>query len=272
LGLLVAVALIAGAGCGVTVKRDLTAVKPAEVVFDDMCGLQEYFDALKDATLSPPEETFARDIMKDDGEKPMGGRKRFRFANEFQLHYLRKVLSDNWDKIPGEVDKASRVEIEVAWADKAGVARVVTTEEAILAVGPKSWTLPYHVCLSDLLFGESLYDTRRAMLMLPPPSKSQFSSARPESYGRMAPLPAPAPPAPPAAPAAAVAVPAPAPAPAAPAAAAPPAPGPAAAPAPAAPAPAPGAAPPAGAPTAAPGAAAQPPGAAKPAEEVPYSD
>jgi hypothetical protein len=187
--------LLLGVGCaGVSVKRDLSSVKPTEVVFDDLCGLQEYFDALKDPTLAPPAETFARDLQVDDKSRPLGGRKRFRFENEFQLHYLRKVLDGNWSSVPMEVAKASKIELEVSWSEKAGVARVVTTEEALLAVGPQTWALPYHVCLSDLLFGESLYDSRRAMLQLPDAPRSTFSTAstvtRPISTS--GPLPSPA--------------------------------------------------------------------------------
>jgi hypothetical protein len=139
---LAGLSLLLAAGCGLSVKRDLSLVKPAEVVFDDMCGLQEYFDALKDTSQTAPTEVFARDITRDETSKPLGGRKRFKFDNEFQLKALRKVLSDNWNKIPDEVDRASIVELEVSWADKAGVARVVTTEEALLAVGPRAGRCP----------------------------------------------------------------------------------------------------------------------------------
>jgi hypothetical protein len=191
--LLCAASLLLAAGCGVTVKRDLSETKAAEVVFDDLCGLQEYFDALKDHTLSPPAEAFANDIQADDKARPTGGRKRFRFETEFQLHYLRHVLDANWKSVPIEVAKASKVELEVSWSEKAGVARVVTDDEALLSVGPQTWTLPYHVCLSDLLFGESLYNTRRSMLNLPEPARSRFSTAK---QAPMVPLPAPAPPPP----------------------------------------------------------------------------
>jgi hypothetical protein len=183
-------ALLLAAGCGVTVKRDLSETKPSEVVFDDMCGLQEYFDALKDTTLEPPGEVFANDIQADDKNRPSGGRKRFKFETEFQLHYLRQILETNWKSVPIEVAKASRVELEVSWSEKAGVARVVTDDEAVLSVGPKDWTIPYHVCLSDFLFGESLYDTRRAMLKLPDPVRSRFSTAK---QGPVVPVPAAAP-------------------------------------------------------------------------------
>jgi hypothetical protein len=213
--LLAGVVMLLAAGCGVTVKRSLADVKPNEVVFDDLCGLQEYFDALKDPRLAPPSEAFARDIESDEKGRPMGGRKRFRFENEFQLHYLRRLLDTNWTSVPMEVARASKIELEVSWSEKGGVARVVTDEDAQLAVGPKSWALPYHVCLSDFLFGEQLYDTRRAMLQLADPAPSRFSTrtrsaslppARPENDMLARPAfaaPSPAPPPPPAAPPAA---------------------------------------------------------------------
>lgn len=172
--------LLVGGCAGVSVRRDLSETNPSDVVFNDLCGLQEYFDALKDSTLAPPPETFARDVTSDDGMQALGGRKRFRFENEFQLHYLRQVLENNWQEVPIEIAKASRVELEVTWSQKAGIPRVVTDEEALMSVGPKTWALPYHVCLSDLLFGEPLYDSRRAMLNLPDPIPSRFSTARRE--------------------------------------------------------------------------------------------
>ena len=162
------------AGCGVTVQRDLSTTKASEVVFDDMCGLQDYFDGLKDTSLSPPAEAFAQDMTNDKGTAA-GGRTRFVFASEFQLHHLKKVLAENWKRLPEGVPAAQKIEIEVRWSEKAGLKRVVTNEEAILQVGDQQLFLPYHVCLSDMLFGESLYDTRRAFLGLPAPIPSPFA-------------------------------------------------------------------------------------------------
>ena len=39
--------LALGLGCGIAIRRDLSTVPPGQVGFDDMCGLQEYFDALE---------------------------------------------------------------------------------------------------------------------------------------------------------------------------------------------------------------------------------
>ena len=162
-------------GCGITVQRDLSATKPGEVVFDDMCGLQTYFDDLHDTTIAPPREVYGSDISGTGADKISGGKSRYRFETEFQLHHLRKVLTENWGKLPEEVAKAPAIDLEVEWSEKASVKRVLTTQPAILGVGDKNYDLPYHVCLSDLLYGDSLYRTRRTVLGLPPAPKSPFS-------------------------------------------------------------------------------------------------
>jgi hypothetical protein len=161
-------------GCGIGIQRDLSTMKPPEVVYDDVCGLQEYFDALKSPQVSPPSEAFAQDFSKDGSDKGLGGTTRFRFSSEFQMHYFRRLLTENWKRLPPEVMKAPSIDLEVKWSQKAGLKRVVTTEDALVTVGDKSWDLPYHVCLSDMLFGAELYETRRAFLQLPPPAPNRF--------------------------------------------------------------------------------------------------
>ena len=164
---------LAVSGCGITVQRDLSSVKANEVAYDDLCGLQGYFDALKDTTLAPPQELFNQAVASEIGEQ--GGKSRFRFSSDFQLKNVRRVLTENWKRLPPEVQTSDAVELEVRWSEKAGLKRVVTTEEAILQVGEKSYYLPYHVCLSELLFGEPLYETRRTFLALPSGPPSPFA-------------------------------------------------------------------------------------------------
>jgi hypothetical protein len=165
------------AGCGIGIQRDLSSSKAQEVVFDDKCGLQEYFDALAGQGLSPPAEISGWDLSRDERGDATGGTVRFRFTGDFQLYYLRRTLVDNWKRLPPVLLGADPVELEVRWAQRAGVRRVVTTTDALIAAASDSWYLPYHVCLSDLLFGEDLYRTRRAFLHLPPAAPSRFARA-----------------------------------------------------------------------------------------------
>lgn len=162
--------LVLGIGCGVAVRRDLSAVPPGQVGFDDMCGLQEYFDALEIKTVAPPRLVSALDLEANrDGKVIHGGQERYAFENEFLLKHLRRVLNENWRRLPEPVANAGAIEIEVRWSEKAGAKRVVTDQPAELTVGKESWELPYHPCLSELLYGAPLYKQRREMWNLPLP-------------------------------------------------------------------------------------------------------
>ena len=156
--------------CGVAIRRDLSTVQPGQVGFDDMCGLQEYFDALEIKTSPPPRVVNALDLEgTNSGKRVRGGKERFAFENDFQLGHVRRVLNENWRRLPETVDTARKIEVEVRWSEKAGTKRVVTDQEAELTVGAETVGLPYHVCLSELLYGEPLYRQRRAMWGLPLP-------------------------------------------------------------------------------------------------------
>ena len=159
-------------GCGIAIRRDLSAVPPGQVGFDDMCGLQDYFDALAIRSSPPPRVVSALDLEAgagDGGQVVRGGRERFAFENDFQLKHLRRVLNDNWRRLPPELAGATEIEIEVQWAEKAGVKRAITDQDAEIFVGGEGWSLPSQVCLSELLYGEPLYRQRRAMWGLPLP-------------------------------------------------------------------------------------------------------
>jgi hypothetical protein len=167
------------AGCGIGVQRDLSAQTPSAVVFDDACGLQQYFDAMATSMIAAPTEVAGQELERADGKRAAGGRTRIAFRTEFQLEQLRRLLRQNWKRVPPEVLKAREVFVEVRWSQRAGVRRVVTTEDAELSLDAnRSWSLPYHVCLSDFLFGSSLYRTRREMLGLPALAPSTLAAKR----------------------------------------------------------------------------------------------
>jgi len=174
--------------CGIAIRRDLSALPAGQVGFDDMCGLQGYFDALQIGTSPPPRVVSALDLesaaaVASGGKRARGGRERFAFENDFQLKNARRVLNENWHRLPEGVDSASKIEIEVKWAEKAGSKRVVTDEVAELEVGSETVPLPYHVCLSELLYGEPLYRQRRAMWGLPLPQTADAGAKKPATDG-----------------------------------------------------------------------------------------
>ena len=52
----------------------------------------------------------------DSGKRVHGGKERFAFENDFQLKHLRRVLNENWRRLPEQVATAKKIEIEVQWA------------------------------------------------------------------------------------------------------------------------------------------------------------
>src|ERR1017187_2169622 len=151
--------VVLAVGCGIAIRRDLSAVPAGQVGFGHTWGLQGYFDAIEIKTSAPPRVVSALDLegASSGGKIMRGGKERFAFENDFQLTHLKRVLNENWRRLPDQIAKASEIEIEVKWAEKAGLKRVTTEEESEIAVGTESWSLPYHPCISELLYGEPLY-------------------------------------------------------------------------------------------------------------------
>ena len=221
----VATATSVAAGCGMGVKRDLSTTPPQTVIFDDGCGVQEYHDTLMMRRVQPPEVVTTNELERTDGKRLSGGRTTFAFEAPYQVQTIRRVLRENWSRVPDDIIKATRVELEVRWSEKAGVRRVVTTEDAAIGTGTsrEMLPLPYHVCLSELLFGAPLYKTRRDLLGMSPLVIPPEPVAMPAPKPAAAPVqaaalvvaeapsaaatPAPAPPVPPAPAPAAVVVP-----------------------------------------------------------------
>ena len=176
-GVLVVGLVILSVACSIAVRRDLSAVPAGQVGFDDMCGLQEYFDALEIGTSRPPRVVSALDLEGTSaGKLVRGGKERFAFDNDFQLKHLRRILNENWRRLPDQVGAAKKIEIEVKWSEKAGSKRVITDQDAEMGIGSETFDLPYHVCLSELLYGEPLYRQRRVMWKLPLPGVAQAAA------------------------------------------------------------------------------------------------
>jgi hypothetical protein len=156
--------------CGIAVKRDLSTIPQGQVGFDDMCGLQDYFDSLEAKVAKEPFVASSVDLEGGDGVHTIrGGRARLVFEGSFLLKNGRRILEDNWRKLPEQLATTDKFEIEVRWAERAGVRRVVTDQPSVLYIGNESWDLPYQACLSDWLYGEPLYRQRRALFGLPEP-------------------------------------------------------------------------------------------------------
>ena len=99
------------------------------------------------------------------------GRTRFAFQGRAQLAALRRVLDENWARLPPAFLTAPRLDLDVYWSERDGLRRVVSNRDAYLilgSLGDETADLPYHVCLSELLYGAPLYHQRRDIMGLPP--------------------------------------------------------------------------------------------------------
>jgi len=164
-------------GCaGPAVKRDLSAIPVGQVGFDDLCGLQEYFDEIALKMVPPPDLVDGADIEHvSKSATARGGRARYAFQTPFQLATVRRVLEQNWKNLPPKLNSAKRIDLAVNWSERAGLQRVANDSKPELFLEGVATPLPYHVCLSELLFGEPLYRQRRTLLGLPPMPPSPTS-------------------------------------------------------------------------------------------------
>lgn len=157
------------AACVPIVKRDLSRIPAGQVGFDDMCGLQVYFDDIEARKEAAPALVSSTELeTQREGHALRMGRSRFAFEGRAQLATLRRVLDENWARLPEEVVRAPRVDLDVYWSERDGLRRVVSNKDALLVAPPHEVAIPYHVCLSELLYGAPLYHQRRQVMGLPP--------------------------------------------------------------------------------------------------------
>jgi hypothetical protein len=111
-----AVGLALGGGalaiaCGIGVQRDYSAIPVGQVGFDDLCGLQDYFDTIEAKLATAPALVSAVDMESQSNRHVQGGKNRFSFDTDFQLKHVRRVLNENWSRLPEALPRAERVDI-----------------------------------------------------------------------------------------------------------------------------------------------------------------
>src|SRR3954451_15906744 len=104
--------------CSIAVRRDFAAIPPGQIGFDDMCSLQEYFDTLEAKGASPPTVVSSLDLEGQSGDRAIhGGSARFAFQGDFQLKHLRRILNENWRRLPEQIEGAPRIDVQVKWSE-----------------------------------------------------------------------------------------------------------------------------------------------------------
>ena len=154
-------------GCAVGVRRNLAKTPPSQVIFDDQCHLQDYFDDLARGRDRPPALVHSDEIQTSESEKTLGGRSAYLFGENTSLSALRRLLLENWKPLPAAVMAASEIEVEVRWCEKLSTRWVVSDENVQLRAAGKSYALASHPCMTAFLFGQALFERRRELIGLP---------------------------------------------------------------------------------------------------------
>ena len=155
-------------GCAVGVRRNLAKTPPSQVIFDDQCHLQDYFDDLARGRDKPPALVHSDEIQTSESEKTLGGRSAYLFGENTSLPALRRLLLENWKPLPAAVMAAPEIEVEVRWCEKLSTRWVVSDENVQLRAAGKSYALASHPCMTAFLFGQALFERRRELVGLPP--------------------------------------------------------------------------------------------------------
>lgn len=169
--------------CQVGVKRDLSKSTPNQVLADDTCGLQDYFDEISAKAVDPPVLVHTQEIENVAKDQVMGGTSTYAMGPGHSRATFLRLLDENWKPLPPHVAKADRLELDVRWAEKASSRWVVTDEKWTLRADGQPLDMAFHPCLTSFLFGEKLYSLRREMLGLPaaPPSIVKLHATQPDA-------------------------------------------------------------------------------------------
>jgi hypothetical protein len=181
LAALLSVVVVTAAACGISIRRDLSAIAPGRIGYNDLCDLQRYFDEMETPRAAGKGPRLVLSVGAESSPGVSGGRDMWSFQSRFSVRQLKKLLRRNWSGLPQEIWRARRVRIEVEWVNRAGIQRVVTGKPARLIVGGSDYALPPHPCLSDLLYGAALYRARRETLGLPPPMPDLMRLTSPDA-------------------------------------------------------------------------------------------
>lgn len=142
---------------------------PAHVMtYEDACGLQAYFDERRSASLAPPK---ADDEIVATNEKGQTiGEGTYRLRDPLARRRFAKLLRDEYSGIDPKLIKSvesgdTEVRVHVRWWDTGPVRRLRPDSDTIVveaSVG--SVELPPNMCVSDLLFGDKVYEMRARYL------------------------------------------------------------------------------------------------------------
>jgi hypothetical protein len=163
---MITLAVSALVSCGPSTRRDMKT--PArEVTFEDACGLQDYFDQRRLASLPRP---IAEDEVTATDEKGQTiGEGTYKLRDPLAKRRFARLLREEYSGIDAKILKSAGsmdtdVSVHVRWWDAGQVKRLRPDDEIVVTTAAGVVELPPNICVSDLLFGDRIYELRAKYL------------------------------------------------------------------------------------------------------------
>lgn len=164
LGVLAAASLCA---CGPSTRRSLKDPAP-QMTYEDSCDLQSYFDQRRTAFLEAPVADDEKVSVNEKGVTTGSGGYRLKdpLARRRFARMLREEYSGIEPKVLEAIEKDDAdVRVRVRWWDTGQMRRLHPDEGAIvIESGAGKLEVPPNMCVSDLLFGQKVYEMRARYL------------------------------------------------------------------------------------------------------------
>lgn len=139
------------------------------MTYDDACGLQAYFDERRTNSLAPPKADDETVATNEKGQTI--GEGTYRLRDRLSRQRFARLLRDEYSGIEGKVIRSveagdAEVRVHVRWFDAGGVRRLRPDADDAIVVesGAGSVELPPNMCVTDLLFGDKVYEMRARYL------------------------------------------------------------------------------------------------------------
>jgi len=152
--------------CGPSSRRSMKT--PArELTFEDACGLQDYFDQRRLASL--PRPTAEDEVTATDEKGQTIGEGTYKLRDPLAKRRFARLLREEYSGIDAKILRAAAstddaVTVHVKWWDSGQVRRLRSDDEIIVTTAAGEVELPPNMCVSDLLFGDRIYELRAKYL------------------------------------------------------------------------------------------------------------
>lgn len=147
-------------GCGPALKQgdEFTRERVREIMFDDVCQLQTYFD---EGAPAYHQET---DVNVSAPGHRRAGIATYRLDGSRQIRAFNELVQHLYKRVP-KLPEDKTVRVTVHYQVSGDRRTMPITAKSTIAVDKEETTLPYHPCLGAYFFGQYHYEIRRKVGM-----------------------------------------------------------------------------------------------------------